>query len=157
MYVHMAMFILLPSIRFSLQGSPQKTFFVRREKFSSTGFLFDDAIFFDDANIFEKKDRFAAIDFVQKFERLFTPRSRLRSARNFAKTRFVRFPTFHFSISRYFFSKFPCRNSDFGGAMNFWASQADSSRKMTPINLISGLYDFCWRGLKADFDFFDDF
>ena len=31
------------------------------------------------------------------FERLFTPRGWLRSARNFAKTRFRRFPTFHFS------------------------------------------------------------
>ena len=36
------------------------------------------------------------------FDRPFTPRTRLRSPRNFAKTRFGRFPAFHFSTPQIF-------------------------------------------------------
>ena len=41
--------------------------------------------------------------FFRNFERPFTPRNQLRSASNFAKTRFRRSPTFHFSTSKNFF------------------------------------------------------
>ena len=41
--------------------------------------------------------RLANSDFFRNFERPFTPRTWLRSARNFGKTRFRQFATFHFS------------------------------------------------------------
>ena len=73
------------------------------------------------------------------FKRPFTPRAWLRSARNFGKTRFRRFPTFHFSTPqkmfwRFFFKNFGVyflfKNPAFGGAKIFWASLADSSLKL---------------------------
>ena len=42
------------------------------------------------------------VEFLPNFERPFTPRGWLRSARNFAKTRFRRFPTFDFSTPQNF-------------------------------------------------------
>ena len=42
----------------------------------------------------------------ENFERPFTPRTWLRSASNFGKTRFGRFATFHFSTSKIFFREF---------------------------------------------------
>ena len=40
---------------------------------------------------------------LQNFKRPFTPQTRLRSASNFVKTLFRRFPTFHFSTPNFFF------------------------------------------------------
>ena len=44
--------------------------------------------------------------FFRNFERPFTPRNQLRSASNFAKTRFRRSPTFHFSTPKKFSGEF---------------------------------------------------
>ena len=44
--------------------------------------------------------------FFRNFERPFTPRTWLRSARNFGKTRFRRFATFHFSTLKNFVGNF---------------------------------------------------
>ena len=43
------------------------------------------------------------VNFFRNFERPFTPRGWLRSARNFGKTRFRRFPTFDFSTPKQIF------------------------------------------------------
>ena len=64
---------------------------------------------------------------VQNFERPFTPRGWLRSASNFAKTRFRRFPTFHFSMSKTSFDIIFSRHCGVGGKFffmicSFWES-----------------------------------
>ena len=79
----------------------------------------------------------------RNFKRPFIPRTWLRSARNFGKTRFRRFPTFDFSTSKNFFwwnfrstkSQDEFKIARFGGAMNFWALLAGRPRKMTPDEL----------------------
>ena len=45
-------------------------------------------------------------ELFRNFERLFTPRTKLGSVRNFGKTRFRRFATFHFSTVKIFFWNF---------------------------------------------------
>ena len=82
------------------------------------------------------------------FERPFTPRGWLRSASNFGKTRFRWSPTFHFSTpqknrQKHFGGKFCFRvekwnqqTACFGGAVIFWRSVADPSRKKTPDEII---------------------
>ena len=52
--------------------------------------------------VFSSK-RFANFDFSSNFEHSFTLQTWLRLASNFAKTRFRRSPTFHFSTSKNFF------------------------------------------------------
>ena len=51
--------------------------------------------------------------FFRNFERSFTPRTWLRSARNFGKTRFRRFASFHFSTLKFFFGQKFCQGVDF--------------------------------------------
>ena len=52
--------------------------------------------------------------FFRNFERPFTPRGCLRSASDFGKTRFRRFPTFHFSTPKIFFRQnFRTKNFSF--------------------------------------------
>ena len=83
------------------------------------------------------------VEFLRNFERPFTPRGWLRSARNFAKTRFRRFPTFDFSTPKKFFwwnfrstkSQDESNITRFGGAVNFWALWARRPRKTTPDEL----------------------
>ena len=50
--------------------------------------------------------------FFRNFERSFTPRTWLRSARNFGKTRFRRFASFHFSTLKIFFGQKFCQGVD---------------------------------------------
>ena len=60
--------------------------------------------------------------FFRNFERPFTPRNQLRSASNLAKTRFRRFPTFHFSTPQVFSKHvFSPKNLDFTN-LSFWRS-----------------------------------
>ena len=59
--------------------------------------------------------------FFRNFERLFTPRTWLGSARNFGKTRFRRFAIFHFSTLNLFLEKFLCKN--FWGRFFFQKSE----------------------------------
>ena len=68
------------------------------------------------------------------FERPFTPQTELAQSRNFAKTRFRRFPTFHFSTSEFFFRnfsiskfRFPSIGRGFWGATAKRTSKSDSS------------------------------
>ena len=60
--------------------------------------------------------------FIRNFERQFTPRGWLRLASNLAKTRFRRFPTFHFSTPQVFSKHvFSPKNLDFTN-LSFWRS-----------------------------------
>ena len=52
--------------------------------------------------------------FFRNFEGLFTPRNQLRSASNFAKTRFTQSPTFHVSTPPKKSAKFSDRTKHFG-------------------------------------------
>ena len=102
------------------------------------------------------------VEFFRNFERPFTPRGWLRSARNFAKMRFRRFPTFDFSRSeKNFFMKFSeqkvsmkSRIARFGGATNFWASPSDSPWKMTPNRQKFKSLRSLANGLQDDSSFF---
>ena len=55
----------------------------------------------------------------ENFKRPFNPRGWLRSASNFAKTRFRRFLTFHFSMSKNFFDKTFSKKFGVGGKFCF--------------------------------------
>ena len=60
-----------------------------------------------DGGRFARTRRCSLRSHVKNFERPFSPREWLRSARNLAKTRFRRFPTFHFStLKKIFLWKF---------------------------------------------------
>ena len=69
------------------------------------------------------------------FERPFTPRTSLRSPRNFGNARFRRFATFDFFSPKFFFGKnfqiffrFSSFSVDFRGARVFLTSESSSSR-----------------------------
>ena len=77
--------------------------------------------------------------FLRNFERPFTLQTNLGQPPNFGKTRFRRFPTFHFSSLKFFPATFlaeisgvKSRTSRFVGATTFLALQADPPRKITP-------------------------
>ena len=59
--------------------------------------------------------------FFRNFERAFTPRTWLRSARNFGKTRFKRFASFHF-LTLNFFEIFFQGFDFFSKKVAFWRS-----------------------------------
>ena len=81
---------------------------------------------------------------TSNFERLFTPRTWLRSASNFGKTRFRRFATFDFSTLKKLFDeffgseiRFSSFSMDFGGATSLVTSKSDSL-----TNFASGIQIF---------------
>ena len=102
---------------------------------------------------------------VQNFERPFTPRGWLRSASNFAKTRFRRFPTFHFStsgnFSDAFFSKiFGVRGkilrviSSFRKSLDFLSITIKFYWKNDPISPKVQVCTFLGEGVEGQLKFF---
>ena len=105
---------------------------------------------------------------MQNLKRPFTPQTRLRSASNFGKTLFRRFPTFNFSIPNFFFgcvfrfvpvSKLP-KNwklpilEELG---IFRHHRRVRHEKWPPMKRFSSLYDSWRRGKRWHYDFFLDF
>ena len=94
------------------------------------------------------------------FERPFTPRTSLRSRRNFGNARFRRFANFNFSTPKKknekkigFFFGFSSFSVDFRGAMLFLTSKSSSSRffaldgqifrSVRRLEVIFGFFTFC--------------
>ena len=76
----------------------------------------------DDSRHFIVRRPRKLFDLLANFEQSFTPQGWLRSASNLAKTRFRRFPTFHFSTSQVFSKHvFSAKNLDFTN-LSFWRS-----------------------------------
>ena len=103
--------------------------------------------------------------FFRFFDRPFTPRGWLRSARNFAKTRFRRFPTFDFSTPQIFFW-WNFRSKKWGSNQksffleklwifeHYWQILLE---KWPHFPRRSSLSIPWWRGSKTIFDFFVEF
>ena len=108
---------------------------------------------------------------MPNFEWPFTPRIWLRSASNFGKMRFRRFPTFHFSTPKKFFwpkflmkifaKKKNRRKIDklpvFAELWIFGPNRQMRLEKLPPKFWFSALYDFWRRGKRDSFNFFPDF
>ena len=108
---------------------------------------------------------------MPNFEWPFTPRIWLRSASNFGKMRFRRFPTFHFSTpKKFFWPKFLMkifakkkirRKIDklpvFAELWIFGRNRQMRLEKLPPKFWFSALYDFWRRGKRDSFNFFPDF
>ena len=105
---------------------------------------------------------------MSNFEWPFTPRIWLRSASNFGKMRFRRFPTFHFSTpKKFFWPKFLMkifakkkirRKIDklpvFAELWIFGRNRQMRLEKLPPKFWFSALYDFWRRGTRDSFNFF---
>ena len=108
---------------------------------------------------------------MPNFEWPFTPRIWLRSASNFGKMRFRRFPTFHFSTPKKFFWQFflmkifvtkkNLRKIDklpvFAELWIFGRNRQMRLEKLPPKFWFSTLYDFWRRGKRDSFNFCPDF
>ena len=109
--------------------------------------------------------------FFRNFERSFTPRTWLRSARNFRKTRFRRFASFHFSTLNFFWTKILSRGrflfQETGVLEELWISERHwqvSRKKLLPeLPLFWGRlpwrrgkrFNMCWKprlGTENDFN-----
>ena len=92
--------------------------------------------------------------FLRNFERSFTPRTWLRSVRNFGKTRFRRFASFHFSTLKKVLGKNFVKGSIFfqetGVLEELWISERhwQGGRKKLLPELPSFLGRLPWRGGK---------
>merc|ERR1712078_192742 len=73
-----------------------------------------------------------SLAFFRNFERPFTRRTWLRSARNFGKTRFRRFATFDFLTSNFFWKTF------FGGRFFFPRRQVRLEKLLPVVRLFLG-------------------
>ena len=107
---------------------------------------------------------------MRDFERPFTPQTWLRSASNFGKTHFRRFPTLHFLMPNicfwmctwdlfFGFKKFTrnWKTAVFEELGFFWRHRQLRLEKWPPMKLFSGLYDIWRRGKRLRFDFWSHF
>ena len=107
---------------------------------------------------------------MRDFERPFTPQTWLRSASNFGKTHFRRFPTLHFLMPNICFwmciwdlfvglKKFTrnWKTAVFEELGSFWRHGQLRLEKWPPMKSFSGLYDIWRRGKRLRFDFWPHF
>ena len=104
---------------------------------------------------------------IANFERPFTPRRWLRSAWNFGKTRFRRFPTFNFSTPQTTFRQFVVKKSsgwfcfqENGVLEELWFFGRDGQMRLDkwpPKFWLSALYDFSQRGKSGTYRFWSGF